>query len=151
MSKKNKFEDVFDRPALEKEDNVVVAPDMTEETASETVIEENNERDLPETIYVNALFDTNITDIGYEFLATGEKNLVTVSNGKLYMLQGRQYYVPVDTNVNSDRYNIKVHSDAADRFDVRYIVDSLAAVVPIRHNTILKSGERLCILTKLPI
>lgn len=101
-------------------------------------------------IYINANFGDGIVEIGYTFLGTGEQNVISVSNGKLYMLQDRQYYVPVDkSDIDSDKYNIKVTSEAADRFDVRYIKDGLAAIVPIRHNSILRNDERLCVLLPL--
>jgi len=105
----------------------------------------------PISIYINADFGNNISEIGYEFLATGEKNILAVSNGKISMLQGRQYYIPINKNsdIDSDKFNIKVPSTAADRFDVRYVKDGLAAIVPVRHNCILKNGERLCILLPL--
>lgn len=104
------------------------------------------------TVFVTSNFGNKTTSIGYEFLATGEKNEVTCSSGKIYMMQGRQYYVPVNGgDLNSDDYNIKVHSDVADKCDVRYIRDGLAAIVPIRHNSLIKNGERLCILTPLDL
>lgn len=147
MTKKNtnKFVNDFFESQLGTEESIGSGEVIVE-------FEESKPSEVQKMIYVNAKFNTDITEIGYEFLATGEKNVVSVSNGKLYMLQGRQYYVPINNElIDSDNYNIKVHTDAADRFDVRYIKDGLAAVVPIRHNTILKSGERLCVLTKLVI
>ena len=105
---------------------------------------------LKNQIYINANFGNEITEIGYIFLATGEQNVLSASNGMVHLLLGRMYYVPIGKNdIDSDDYNIKVHSDIADRFDVRYVKDGLAAVVPIRHNTILKNGEKLCVLTPL--
>jgi hypothetical protein len=100
-------------------------------------------------IFINADFGENIVEIGYIFLSTNEQHVVSVSNGRLQLLQGRQYYIPVNKQIDSDNYNIKVHSDIADRFDVRFVKDALAAVVPIRHNTILKTGEKLCVLYPL--
>ena len=83
-------------------------------------------------------------------MATGEQNVLSASNGMVHLLQGRMYYVPIGReDIDSDQFNIKVHSDIADRFDIRYVKDGLAAVVPIRHNAILKNGERLCILNQL--
>ncbi len=102
------------------------------------------------SIYINANFGNEITEIGYIFLATGEQNVLSASNGMVHLLLGRMYYIPIGKDdINSDDYNIKVHSDIADRFDIRYVKDGLAAVVPIRHNTILKNGEKLCVLTPL--
>jgi len=101
-------------------------------------------------VYINVCFGDGIVDIGYTYLGTGGTNVISVSNGKIYMLQDRQYYVPIDnSDIDSDNYNIKVNSDIADRFDVRYIKEGLAAIVPVRHNSILKNGERLCVLFPL--
>jgi len=84
-------------------------------------------------------------ELGYILLATNEQNVVTVSNGRINLLQGRMYYIPInDSNINSDAFNIKIHSDVADRIDVRFVKDGFACVVPIRHNVILKTGEKLC-------
>jgi len=149
MAKKNKYEGFFERSPIvnnevEKLETEEILPpiEKLEETEVQPPVEQ--------PIYIKAKFSEEIVGIGYEFLATGEQNIISASNGKIYMLQGRQYYIPVDNlEIDSDNYNIKVHSDAADRFDVRYIKDGLAAVVPIRHNTILKNGERICILTPL--
>jgi len=81
-------------------------------------------------------------ELGYILLATNEQNVVTVSNGRINLLQGRMYYIPInDSNINSDAFNIKIHSDVADRIDVRFVKDGFACVVPIRHNVILKTGE----------
>ena len=103
-----------------------------------------------QNIYVAANFGTDIIEIGYVFLATGEQKVVSVSNGNIHLLQGRMYFIPIGKeDIDSDEYNIKVDSSVADRFDIRYIRDGLAAVVSIRHNAILKNGEKLCILTPL--
>lgn len=102
-----------------------------------------------EPIFIKANFSEEIIEIGYIFLATNEQNLLVVSNGIIHMLQGRMYYIPIDKDVDSDDYNIKVHSDISDRFDIRFVKSGLAAVVPIRHNVILKNGEKLCVLTPL--
>ena len=151
MSKKNKFDNVFEstegvdvnQPAETQADispieNQFPVPELAEQKNRSTRI-----------IHVNAQFSDEIVEIGYVFLANGEQNVVSVSNGKLHMMQGRQYYIPVNKEIDSDEYNIKVHSDAADRFDVRFVKDNFAAIVPTRHNTILKTGEKLCILTPL--
>ena len=124
----------------------------------DTIIEDAFEgQSIPEVpeksknqIYINANFGNEIIEIGYIFLATGEQNILSASNGMVHLLQGRMYYVPMGReDIDSDQFNIKVHSDIADRFDVRYVKDGLAAIVPIRHNAILKNGERLCVLTPL--
>jgi hypothetical protein len=103
-------------------------------------------------IFISANFNTsNTIDIGYIFLTTGEQKIIKASNGKINMLQGRLYYIPInaDKQINSDMYNIKVPSEIAERFDVRFIKDGYAAIVPIKHNAVLKNGERLCILVPI--
>lgn len=159
MSKKNKFDNLFNRQETDGE-----IPTISEEATSETAVESEPVAKQPilietveqfkefvktQPIFVNANFSEEIVEIGYTFLATNEQNVVSASNGRLHLLQGRMYYIPINKDVDSDNYNIKVHSDAADRFDIRFIKDKLAAVVPIRHNAVLKNGERLCILTPL--
>jgi hypothetical protein len=122
------------------------------EEEEDIIIMTRPEFTIVKDIYIISKFDNNIIDIGYVFLANGEQNVVKCSNGRINMLHGRMYFIPIDDenkSINSDSFNIKIHRDAADRFDVRYVVDGLAAVVPIRHNAILKTGEKLCILTPL--
>lgn len=159
MSKKNKFDTLFNRQETDGE-----IPTISEETTSEVPVESEPVAEQPilietveqfkefvkaQPIFVNANFSEEIIEIGYTFLATNEQNIVSASNGRIHLLQGRMYYIPINKDVDSDSYNIKVHSDAADRFDIRFLKDGLAAVVPIRHNAVLKNGERLCILTPL--
>jgi hypothetical protein len=157
MSKKNKFDNLFNRQETDGEIPILseeVVGDGSGEALPEIESQETDHISLKpiqdkSPIFVNANFSEEIIEIGYTFLATNEQNIVSASNGRLHLLQGRMYYIPINKDVDSDNYNIKVHSDAADRFDIRFIKDSLAAVVPIRHNAVLKNGERLCILTPL--
>lgn len=120
-----------------------------QEVSSEEQILESLEISPPEVpkknIFILAKFSDAIVELGYILLATNEQNVVTVSNGRINLLQGRMYYIPInDSNINSDAFNIKIHSDVADRIDVRFVKDGFACVVPIRHNVILKTGEKLC-------
>ncbi|MDD4081838.1 MAG: hypothetical protein PHD05_00490 [Sphaerochaetaceae bacterium] len=103
-------------------------------------------------IFISANFNSsNTVDIGYVFLTTNEQKIIKASNGKINLLQGRLYYIPTDADktIDSDNYNIKVPSEIAERFDIRFIKDGFAAVIPVKHNAILKTGERLCILTSI--
>lgn len=88
----------------------------------------------------------NIDSIGYVFNATGETNTTSIIGGKLRMMQGRTYYIPVNSDVNSDNYTIKVLSNIAAKIDVRFVRDGYACVVPIHHNTIITDKESLCTL-----
>jgi hypothetical protein len=160
MSRKTKFDTIFEpKEVLTEENESTFEPTVEESAAVEDVSwkalakDQTNSivADKPtKSIYINAKFSENIVEIGYTFLATGEQNILSVSNGRMNLLQGRLYYIPIDKeNIDSDEYNIKVHSDASSRFDIRFVRDGLAAVVPILHNAILKTGERLCILIPL--
>lgn len=101
-------------------------------------------------IYIKSDFGETISEIGYIFLATNEQNVVPISNGKISLLHGRMYYIPINnTQIDSDLYTIKVHSDVADRIDVRFVKDGFACVIPIRHNASIKNGEKLCVLFPL--
>ncbi|MCK9439424.1 MAG: hypothetical protein WC188_04675 [Candidatus Caldatribacteriota bacterium] len=106
---------------------------------------------MSDNIYVSAKFNETVAEIGYTFLGTGEQNIVKMSNGRINMLHGRMYYVPIDNDetIDSDNYNIKIPAEIAENFDIRFIKDSFAAIVPIKHNAILRNGERICILTPL--
>lgn len=125
----------------ELEDDFTIEPEKSDEL--EESIKTLSE--IPKNIFIYAHFSENITEIGYVFLATNEQNIIKVSNGRINLLQGRMYYVPINNqNINSDQFNIKIHSDVADRIDVRFVKDGFACVVPIRHNVTLKTGEKLC-------
>lgn len=98
--------------------------------------------------YITADFGEGIEKIGYVHLATNEQNVVEISGGKMNLLHNRMYYIPINNKeVNSDNGTIKVTSDISERFDVRFIKDGFACLVPIKHNAILKNGERICIVT----
>lgn len=98
--------------------------------------------------YISAKFGEEIIKIGYTHLATNEENMVTVSGGKMQLLHNRMYYIPIDNeSINSDNGTIKVTSDISERFDIRSVRDGFACMIPIKHNSSLKNGERICIVT----
>jgi hypothetical protein len=133
MSKKNKLDEVFS----------TLQEDVSEEQISETI--EISPSEISKNIFVLADFSDTIVELGYVFLATNEQNVIKASNGRVNLLQGRMYYIPINNlTINSDTFNIKIHSDVADRIDVRFVKDGFACVVPIRHNVVLKTGEKLC-------
>ncbi len=115
----------------------------------EIEIEQDHTLDpLPSNVSIFANLSQPIMQIGYILNPTGETNMVTVTNGKLHMMQNRTYYIPVATDVDSDLYSIKVPSEVADKFDVRFVKDRFACVVPLQHNIIIRDGQRICILTR---
>jgi len=150
MSKRNKFltDDNIDSP------EEYTLPASSEEVAEIKVEEvpapDHNElRPTRQTEYIKAKFSEGIVEIGYVFLATGEQNIVSASNGRIHLLLGRMYYIPIDKDINSDNYIIKIHSDVASRFDIRFTQNEFAAVVPLLHNSVLKTNEKLCTLIPL--
>ena len=143
MSKKNKSGEGF---STLQDDSLTVQENSSEEQISETPESfEISPQEVSKNIFILAKFSDAIVELGYVFLATNEQNIVTASNGRINLLQGRMYYIPIDkSNIDSDAFNIKIHSDVADRIDVRFVKDGFACVVPIRHNVTLKTGEKLC-------
>lgn len=121
---------------------------------------ENNENPRPESIInspsgiqletkrisVNIKLPETITKVGYVLNPTGETNYTSVINGKIRLMQNRTYYIPIDTDVDSDEYFIKVPSEIAEKIDVRFVKDGYACVIPLQHNISLRNGQRICFL-----
>jgi len=110
--------------------------------------EDKKIQDLPNFITIKVNLIEPISTVGYIFNSTGESNTVTVSNGKLQMMQNRTYYIPINSQINSDLYNIKILSDMADKIDVRFVKEGFACVVAMQHNITIKNEQKLCVLTK---
>ena len=149
MSKKNKF---LDNDNNIQEDYILPASseEVTEKLPEVEIIPDHIDLRPPKQIeYIKAKFSEGIVEIGYVFLATGEQNIVSANNGRIHLLLGRMYYIPIDKNIDSDDYIIKTHSDVASRFDIRFTRDEFAAVVPLLHNSVLKTSEKLCTLIPL--
>ena len=98
-------------------------------------------------IIVNIAFTKSVEPISYQMVSNQERGKVNTSSGKLRLIHGRFYYIPVDTTIDSDEYhNIKVYSDVATIMDVKYIKDGYACILPMTHNVIIEHGLRLCTL-----
>ena len=99
----------------------------------------------PVTVHVN--FETSSDQIEFVLQATNEKNIVIAANMKLQLIQGRMYYVPVDTKADSDEYgNMKLYSDISEKIDVRYVKNGIACVIPLKHNIFIENNQKLCVL-----
>lgn len=99
----------------------------------------------PATIHVN--FSSNSDKIQIKSKATGEKSLVVAANKRIHLIHGRLYFIPVDSEVNSDEYgNMKQFSQTTDKYDVKYIKDGKACIDPILHNAIIDDAQQLCVL-----
>jgi hypothetical protein len=105
----------------------------------------------PKHVVVKSNFGEGIIEIGYIFLATNEQQITKFSGGKITLKQQRMYYIPIeDKTLDSDKFDIiKVPSEVSDRCNVRYIKHGFACIEVIRHNSILKNNEVLCILSKI--
>lgn len=122
-------------------------------TVEETVrpeVEENLEEHefKSDRITVKSKFPKNATSIECLLTATGYKDRVIASGKELRLLQSRLYYIPVNTDENSDEYsNIKVMSDMSDSIDVRHIKDGYACVCALKHNVKIVDNVRIAVLS----
>ena len=103
----------------------------------------------PSIIKVCVSFPKHATPIDCIITATGYCDKISAVGKELRLLQNRQYMIPVDCDetINSDEYNIKVMSDMSDTIDVRYVKNSVACVIPLKHNIKLYQNDRLAILS----
>ena len=131
-----------------KQNKFPIAIESEESEIMEEIVTQEEEIKPKINYYISAEFGEAIDKIGYVHLATNEENVITISGGKMQLLHNRMYYIPVNNKeINSDNGSIKITSDIAERFDVRFVRDGFACLVPIKHNATLKNGERLCIVT----
>jgi len=136
----------------ENHDNLKELPIQVEDKVEiEEVVEINQVSDKPgpspkpATIHVN--FTSNSDKIKITSKATGEKSVVVAANKKIHLIHGRLYFIPVDSEVNSDEYgNMKQFSHTTDKYDVKYIKNGIACIDPILHNAIIENSQQLCVL-----
>ena len=91
---------------------------------------------------------TNFNDgdqIEYKLSATGEKSVCCIAEGCLKMMLGRIYYLPVDTEIDSDEKNFKILSAVSEKIDIRYIKNKIACIIPLQHNVKLKKEQQICV------
>jgi hypothetical protein len=76
--------------------------------------------------------------------ATGEKSSIVSTKGKITLIRGRQYYIPVNTNSGLDDHNVfKTLGYLNEVIDIRNIRDNVAVIIPIIHNTTIEDGLEL--------
>ena len=84
------------------------------------------------------------TKISYIATLNGEIGHIKLTEDKLYLLRGRVYKIPVNTNLNlDDFYMIKIKGALKEKIDVRNIENGIATVVPIIHNVVIKDNMEL--------
>ena len=107
--------------------------------------DQKNITPVPTTVHVK--FETNGDQVKFVLQATNQENHVIAANKKLQLIQGRMYYVPVDTDADSDEYgNMKIYSDISEKIDIRYVKNSHACVIPLKHNIFIENNQTLCVL-----
>lgn len=100
-------------------------------------------------VFIHTKFGTKTQPVQFTIIATGQNGKTSISGGKLRLIYGRIYFIPIDANstVSSDAYaNMKIFSDMADKIDVRYINNSYAAIIPLQNNITITDGARICVL-----
>jgi len=93
----------------------------------------------------------NFPDVGARVTAisqaTGQSDELIAANGRLKLISGRFYYVPVEPVVNSDEFeHMKIMSKIADKIDVKFVKDGLACIMPLQNGIDLMQGTDLCVL-----
>lgn len=98
------------------------------------------------TIHVK--FKLPIESIFYIISATSQEQNSNAIDGKIRLMKGRVYYIPIDRNdINSDNFNIlKVFSDVGDKVEVKYVKEGYACIIPIIHGYQIKDGQQLCVI-----
>ena len=130
--------------------NEDIAPPVVElEPITEDLPMESQEVPQKEFQNVHVNFSTNAVTVDFTVAATGQTNKMVAANGKLQLMSGKFYMIPIncDPIIDSDNFaNVKVYSDVAELFDIRYIKKGIACVMPLRHNITLTHDQRLCVL-----
>jgi hypothetical protein len=87
---------------------------IQEDLDNNSIKQEGSKELKPATVHVN--FKTDSDQVKFILQATNEQNIVIAANKKLQLIQGRTYYVPVDTDADSDEYgNMKIYSDISEK------------------------------------
>jgi hypothetical protein len=104
------------------------------------------------TITIFADLAGNSTPIDSMILRTNQVDKTIAAGGELKMLTGRAYLVPIKTDTgisietSDDYYGLKMCSDVAILFEVKYILKNKACILPIKHNISIRNNQRLCII-----
>lgn len=103
----------------------------------------------PELPYVEVRvsLSSNVVQIPIINLATSKKEYIAATKElKLRLSQGRGYYIPVDTLIDSDKYwDTKVFSDISGMLSIQFVKNGHAYVVPFQHNILLEDKQLLCL------
>jgi len=137
------------------EDNLEQKDELNMETQTQTQPEPNytsavkNSGKEINPIFVHTHFGKKTQQIEFVITATGQTGTTSASDGKMRLIYGRIYSIPIniDHNINSDNYsNMKIFSDMADKIDIRYITNGHAVIIPLQNNINLFDNTRLCVM-----
>ena len=143
--------------AIDIDDDYTVTDDTMEETNIEPLVKVKSEEvpyiqdstNVETPIFIKTKFGSKTQPVQFTIIATGQTGNTSISGGKLRLIYGRIYFLPIDTDksINSDDFaNMKMFSDMSDKIDVRYINNQYAAIIPLQNNIMLSDDTRLCVL-----
>ena len=125
----------------------------TPEEIKQSVLEMKQETETKQEtltpVFIHTKFGNTTTTINFLITATGQYGKTSATGGKLRLIHGRIYFLPINTEetVSSDNYpNIKIFSDMGDKIDVKFVNKGFAAVLPLQNNINLLDNTRLCVL-----
>ena len=98
------------------------------------------------TIHVK--FKKPLQSIFYIISATNQEQNTNAIDGKLRLIKGRVYYIPIDKNdIDSDKFNIvKIFSDISDKIDIKFVKEGYCCIIPIIHGYQIKDEQQLCVI-----
>ncbi|MCF8354353.1 MAG: hypothetical protein K9H48_07860 [Melioribacteraceae bacterium] len=127
---------------LEMNDKFEISGEVIEDTKEETLSEPQKDFAV-----VNVEFKKPTTEVRVISLPTGKTEQALATNKNIKLLKDKQYFIPVDSNEDSDNYKtIKVFSDISNLIEVKYVKDGFACIQVLIHKTVIKDKQRLCIL-----
>lgn len=127
----------------------VVDENLDEKKVESEMVMKEEEHNNEGPIFVHTDFGNKTQPVQFTIIATGQVSNTSITGGKLRLIYGRIYFLPIDTNkdITSDNFaNIKIFSDISGKIDVRYISNGYAAILPLQNNITLVDKTRLCVL-----
>lgn len=111
------------------------------------ISQDNSNTTLQPYVEVRVNINDNVIQMPVINLATSKKEYIAVTKEiKIRLLQGRGYYIPVNTMIDSDNYwNTKVFSDIAHNLTVCFVKNGYAYIIPHQHNVLLENNNLICL------
>jgi len=108
-------------------------------------LEENPKQDS--YVEIRVKLPEKVTQIKITNLATSQKeHIPAVKTTPLKITQGRGYFIPIDSNIDSDQYKYcKVFNDVSAVMVICYVKDGYAYVIALQNFAIIKDEQLLCV------